>query len=908
MEETNSREARFSGETVSVSYSPECLPTVVPPNLSCHDESIDANQYQETILNNTEKKVEQYGAGVILMDKNTTFAENSSGLNTDNQQAAAMEVPDQSLQQIVPDASLLVEDIVVEEIKDTNQQQRMLVQDSMPSVQQEASSISCPDNNTPDSVESSAPVVNVTAISSEDITPSVYFSFERQKKELEIISNQLQDGTSVILADVQIINDSAASSNSRKTEESPPILPVDLNNQKNDGDAQKKAPESVTSAKPVKNVYVNRGTVDTTAPFESVKEAVSKFGGIIDWKAHKKIILEKHKQLQLELERMQAEIPECKKKSEAAEVTKAKILIELDSTKKIIEELKLNLEKAQTEEAQAKQDSELAELRVKEMEQGIASESSVAAKAQLELAKSRHEAAVAELKSVKAELKSLQGEYVTLVNERDMTTKKAEDAVSALKEIEKTAEELTLELISTKESLESAHAAHLEAEERRIGAALAREQDLIAWKKELKQAEEEVQQLNQQLSLTKDVKSKLETTSRLLSNLKAELAAYMESKLNQESKTNERLSNDGEEMTITNISTQALASTRKELEEVKSSIEKAKNEVVCLRVAASSLKSELERERAFLANLQQREGMASIAVSSLEAELERTKQELEVVRVKEKEAREKMVELPRLLQQAAQEADQAKSAAQMAREELRKTKEEEEQAKTTESTIEIRLHAALKEIEAARASERLALAAIKALEESDQAASIAGDDSPHTVTLSLDEYFNLSKRAHEAEEHAHERVIAAMTQIEMAKQSETKSLERLSEAYRELTQRKEALEVAMEKSEKAKEGKLGAEQELRKWRAEHEQQRRASGAAKGGLNSQRNPLRTFEQPTVLQSSSKVENDYMSYTNSFTSEDSSDNGIKETKKRKKKRSLVPRIVLLFLARRKSQSFE
>ncbi|XP_039032999.1 protein WEAK CHLOROPLAST MOVEMENT UNDER BLUE LIGHT 1-like isoform X2 [Hibiscus syriacus] len=662
------------------------------------------------------------------------------------------------------------------------------------------------------------------------------------------------------------------------------------------------AAESPKSIRPThkKQVDLNRGLIDTASPFESVKEAVSKFGGIVDWKAHKTQTLERRKLVEQEFVKVQEEMPEYKKRSEDAEEAKMKVLEELHSTRRLIEELKLNLERAQTEENQAKQDSELAKLRVEEMEQGIADEASVAARAQLEVAKARHAAAVLELKSVKEELEASKKEYASLMNERDLAVKKAEEAVSASKEVEKTAEELTIELIATKESLESAHASHLEAEEKRIGAAMARDQDMHHWEKELKQVEEELQKLNQQIHSAKDMKSELDTASALLLDLKAELAAYMDSKFKEE--TDRHHNNETQESeTRTHTDVHAfIASLKKELEDIKVEIEKATAEVDCLKVAAISLKSELDKEKSALANIKQREGMASIVVSSLESELDKTRSEIVVAQMKEKEAREEMVELPKQLQQAAQVADEAKSFAEMAREELRKAKEEAAQLKAGASTMESRLLAAQKEIEAAKASEKLALAAIKALQESESAKSTDEVDSPAGVTLSLEEYYDLSKRANEAEEQANMRVAAAISQIEVAKQSESRSLENLKEVTREMAERKEALKIATEKAEKAKEGKLGMEQELRRWRAEHEQRRKATEENPPRASTEeKKETKNFEPVPAAPANTIASPKVYDHRNNTETQSSPEPQVV------KKKSLFPKI-LMFLSRKKKLS--
>ncbi|KAK8624306.1 hypothetical protein V6N13_065653 [Hibiscus sabdariffa] len=657
------------------------------------------------------------------------------------------------------------------------------------------------------------------------------------------------------------------------------------------------------SARFAKQFDISRIHIDTTAPFDSVKEAVSKFGEIADWKAHRKQAVERRMFVERHLEKMQLEIPEYKKQLEDVEETKMQVLKELESTKRQVEELKLSLEKAQTEENQARQDSELAKLRVQEMEQGIVGEASVAAKAQLEVAKARHSHAVSELISINEELETLRKDYSSLITERDVAVKKAEEAISASKEIEKMVEKLSIELIATKEALDSTHAAHLEAEDKKIGATMAREQDTHFWEKEVKLAEEEVQSLTQQIQSTKDMKLKLDIALALLVDLKAELADYKENKNRKEL---DRHSNDSQTSETHDDIQDAVASAKKELEEVKINIEKVTAEVDCLKVSADSLKSELEKEKTALATLKQREGMASVVVASLEAELDKSHTEIAVVQATEKETREKMEELPKQLQKAAQEADEAKSLTQIAREEFCKAKEEAEQAKATASVLDSKLLAAQKEIQAAKASQKLALAAINALRKSESARQTENANSPGGVVLPIDEYHELNKRAHEAEEQATLRVEAFISQIEQAKQSKSKSTKKLEEVKQEMAERKEALRSAMKKAEKARQGKLAVEQDLRKWRAEHEQQRKAKESSNGGKPPNENVEEKKENndsepvPPAPDNTNEIPEAQVNGDKTETQEPSSEE-VKVVKK--KRRALFPKI-FMFLSRRRT----
>ncbi|XP_042396822.1 protein WEAK CHLOROPLAST MOVEMENT UNDER BLUE LIGHT 1-like [Zingiber officinale] len=346
-----------------------------------------------------------------------------------------------------------------------------------------------------------------------------------------------------------------------------------------------------------------------------------------------------------------------------------------------------------------------------------------------------------------------------------------------------------------------------------IIAALALDIEKLVWHNLLKHAEEELQQVHEQMLLTNDVKSELCSASALIVNLKAELAS--------------------------------LDHATSELEEPRSHIEKSREGVCSLQIQLSTLECQLEREKAALSTLREREGSVSVSISSLEAQLNSVNFELELIQERKEVTKKMAGDEQAKLREASKEAERVKQVANTAYEELRKAKEDATRAKAEATPMELRLVAidlvrmlnqrmlstecssdadvdlipysyrriTTLEIETAKVSLALACSEVKSLPGSREESS--------GVTLPFEGCNALSEKAKEAEEQAKRRTISAIELMEAVKRSESRSLEKLEKAKQTSEAKKKELRAAMERVEKFEEERLLMEQELQKPTEEH---------------------------------------------------------------------------------------
>ncbi|KAL9303731.1 hypothetical protein ACSQ67_020994 [Phaseolus vulgaris] len=336
---------------------------------------------------------------------------------------------------------------------------------------------------------------------------------------------------------------------------------------------------------------------------------------------------------------------------------------------------------------------------------------------------------------------------------------------------------------------------------------------------------------------TLDVLKELESTKRLVENMKSKLQKEeSEAKLNfQMSECNDMSSvnEDEKEDTENQVIVQDLkegcipcpSSTPglilMELKQAKLNLNRTTSDIADVRASVESLNKKLGKERLSLGKTRERLTQNSSKICCLEEELNQTKLKLLVAK---DACLDNPSDITKELQRLSSEAEHFKKMGEAAKSEVSKAMSKIEQTKAMIKTAEIRLVAARKIKEAARAAEASALAEIKALSHNDNSPGECMQKHDG-VTLSFEEYAALTCKAHEAEEHSKKRVVDAMLLVDEANVSRKDILKKVEEATEEVKTSKKALEEALERVEAANLGKLAVEEALRKWRSDNHKRR-----------------------------------------------------------------------------------
>lgn len=261
------------------------------------------------------------------------------------------------------------------------------------------------------------------------------------------------------------------------------------------------------------------------------------------------------------------------------------------------------------------------------------------------------------------------------------------------------------------------------------------------------------------------------------------------------------------------------------LQQAKVNLNRTTSDLAGIRSSIEILNSKIEREKALLEKTCEKLASNSAVVSSLEEELNQTTLKLEQTKNSETKSLENPLDISIAMEKLTSDTEQFKKMTEASRSEVSKLTAEIEQMKASTKTTEIRLLAAKKMEEAARAAEAVAIAEIKALANNNNN-SIAELEAPNAVTLSIEEYDELRRKAKEADEISRMKMEAAMAEVEEASLAKQDLLKKVEMTAAEVQVSRKALEDALIRVESANRAKLAVEEALRKWRSEHGQKRR----------------------------------------------------------------------------------
>lgn len=558
--------------------------------------------------------------------------------------------------------------------------------------------------------------------------------------------------------------------------------------------------------------------MDTSAPFQSVKDAVSLFGegafsgekpAIKKGRPHSnENVLVKETQLHL----VEKELNKLKDQLKNAEVTKAQALSELERAKRTVDDLTVKLKVVNDSKNSAVEATEAAKNHVKQIEEAGRRSSNVTGGSRsqnVEPIREEYASVIAGLDVAKQELRKYRRDCDASEEAKATAVKQVAEAELTAKANMERADELSKEISTIRKSIEQVKLAIVQTQEEEATIYSGKDIQKQSYKARLEE------------SAKKLIALKKEMDPDLAQNLEKQLAATM-SQVEQLQKEmdNARASDLDSVKTVTT-----------ELDGAKDSLTKVAEEESSLRALVDTLKLELENVKKEHSELKIKEAETESVAGNLHVKLRKTKSELETALAEESKAQGTSEEMLSTLQQLALESETAKHEAEEMKKQAEELKKEAEAARIVLEEAEEKLKIALREAEEANATEARAVEQIKVLSERTSAARASTSESGAQITLSRDEFESLSRKVEESEKLAEMKVAAAIAQVEAVKASENEAMKKLEATQKEIDDMKAATQEALKRAEMAEAAKKAVEGELRRWR-EREKKKAEEAAAR----------------------------------------------------------------------------
>ncbi|XP_051135665.1 WEB family protein At1g12150-like [Andrographis paniculata] len=537
------------------------------------------------------------------------------------------------------------------------------------------------------------------------------------------------------------------------------------------------------------------GEIDTRAPFESVRAAVSLFGDSGSPRARpvtKKTKAEEQKLLEKEAQHhvILRELDHYKDQLQAAKAAKAEAARDLKSANETVQQLTNKLEALSESKQDAIQATEAAKARAMELEEkkSIQADLGVDAwKSDVDAERELYKSSSQELISSKQELTNLRQDFDAALEAKLAAFQEAENAAQAAQANQETREQLLGEVAVLNKTLEQVKLASLQAEEDHMKLIAEKEIHLIVHKTAKEAAEEEIERLKHEYGDDENLQEKLEETSVATEVLQEQLKGVRASDLNS----------------LTELQSE-LNAARKELKE-------STDEEAVIRNFVLSLTLQLEEARKKLPESDKIALEAETKVEQLQFDLENTKAELDAAM-----SRDIISETQAQLNKLLKDAEKDRSEAEKITKEVESLWEEAEAAKVASKEVDEKLEMAIKEAEAAKVASKQADDQIYNSPRGDVDKD-SGSIPIRKIKLSTEEFKSMNNKIEESTKQADEKEAILMAQIQSLTDRKNEVQKKIEELLKECEATQSEIEDAEKQAEVAEVAKSVVKKELGKW-------------------------------------------------------------------------------------------